>query len=106
MTGPAYRWRPTETRQKRGYGPMHDRIRRELLREEPWCRECAKRGLQTKATHADHVVPLCLGGPTIRSNYQPLCTACSRSKSSREGALMRAARKRARAKLEAERGGR
>lgn len=93
-------WRPKGSRHERGYGLAHDRIRRALLRDEPFCRECRKEGRQTRATHADHVVPRCLGGATTRANYQPLCTAHSRSKSGREGAMMRLARKRARQELE------
>ncbi|WP_443019849.1 HNH endonuclease [Sphingomonas adhaesiva] len=92
-----HRWRPTGTRHERGYGLAHDRIRRALLREEPNCRACAEEGRVTKASHADHIVPRCLGGGNERSNYQPLCVAHSRSKSGREGALVRAAKRRARA---------
>lgn len=96
-----HNWKPASSRQARGYGAAHDRIRRALLREEPFCRECRKVGREIKATHADHVVPKCLGGADERSNYQPLCTAHSRSKSGREGAMIRNARRRARNALEA-----
>lgn len=96
---PAHRWRPVGSRVERGYGLAHDRIRRAMLREEPHCRACASEGRLTKATHADHIVPKCMGGSDERSNYQPLCVAHSRSKTGREGALIRAARRRARAKL-------
>lgn len=94
-----HRWRPTGTRVERGYGPAHDRIRRAMLRDEPHCRACATEGRVTKATHADHIIPKCLGGSDERSNYQPLCVAHSRSKTGREGALIRAARRRARARF-------
>lgn len=96
-----HRWGRPAPRYERGYGLAHDRIRRALLREEPNCRECAKQGRTTKATHADHVTPRCMGGVTERANYQPLCTACSRSKTGREGAMMRQARKRARLQRDA-----
>lgn len=96
-----HRWRPLGSRAERGYGVAHDRIRRAMLREEPNCRQCAKEGRTTRATHADHIVPRCLGGSDARRNYQPLCTAHSRSKTGREGAMMRAARKRARAAMKA-----
>jgi 5-methylcytosine-specific restriction enzyme A len=92
MDGPDRRphgWRPTVPAHKRGYGTAHKRLRRELFREEPNCRECAKQGRTVKATHADHIVPLCLGGPTVRENYQPLCEPHSRAKSAREGAHYR-----------------
>ena len=101
-----HNWPNTVSRHERGYGLAHDRIRRALLREEPNCRECARYGREVKATHADHIVPRCLGGETVRSNYQPLCTAHARAKSGREGNMIRAARKRARERLEAEHGGR
>lgn len=96
-----HNWRPTLSRYERGYNANHDRIRRVMLREEPFCRECRKEGRETKATHADHIKPKCLGGSDARENYQPLCVAHSRSKSGREGYLMRVARRRAREALEA-----
>lgn len=96
MAKPSHRWGKPSSRGERGYGAAHDRIRRAMLREEPFCRECAKECRQTKATHADHIVPKCMGGSDDRSNYQPLCVAHARSKSGREGALIRAARRRAR----------
>jgi 5-methylcytosine-specific restriction protein A len=99
MSDRQHRWAPVGSRYERGYGLAHDRIRRALLREEPHCRECRKGGRVTKATHADHIIPRCLGGPTARWNYQPLCLAHSRSKTGREGAMMRWARKRARARF-------
>lgn len=96
----AHGWgRPTPPAQ-RGYDHVHRRIRRDLFREEPNCRECAKLGVMTKATCADHVIPKCQGGATIRDNYQPLCLTHSRSKTGREGHQMRMAKKRARAALE------
>ena len=93
-----HRWRPIGSRADRGYGPAHDRIRRAMLREEPNCRACAAEGRETKASHADHIVPKCLGGSDARSNYQPLCLAHSRSKTGREGAMIRNARRRAKRK--------
>ena len=99
MTEQTHRWGNPSPRYKRGYDANHDRIRRALLREEPNCRTCSDEGRVTKATHADHIIPRCQGGPTERRNYQPLCTAHSRSKSGLEGAMMRAARKRARMAL-------
>lgn len=96
MANSSHRWGKPSSRVERGYGAAHDRIRRAMLREEPFCRECAKEGRETKATHADHIVPKCMGGTDERSNYQPLCVSHARSKSGREGALIRAARRRAR----------
>jgi 5-methylcytosine-specific restriction protein A len=95
MSDRSHRWGQPTPRTQRGYGAAHDRIRRALLREEPNCRECAKEGRITKANHADHIRPCCLGGSDDRSNYQPLCTAHARSKTGREGAMIRNARRRA-----------
>jgi 5-methylcytosine-specific restriction protein A len=99
-----HNWRPASSRHARGYGTAHDRIRRAMLREEPHCRECRKEGRETRATHADHIIPKCMGGADERSNYQPLCVAHSRSKTGREGALIANARRRARKALEAAHG--
>lgn len=84
-----HNWQPSGTRQERGYGVAHQRLRRQVLAEEPHCRICLATGKITRASVLDHVVPLCLGGPTIRSNVQPACEPCSASKSGREGAMMR-----------------
>ncbi|MFC3786696.1 5-methylcytosine-specific restriction protein A [Sphingopyxis italica] len=104
MTAPAksHRWRPIGSPESRGYGTLHRRIRRAMLRDEPNCRECAKEGRTTKASHADHIKPKCLGGGDERTNYQPLCVAHARSKTGREGAMIRNARRRARAKMKAD----
>lgn len=91
-----HRWRPVGTREERGYGLAHVRIRRALLKAEPNCRLCAAEGKETKATHADHIKAKCFGGSNEQGNYQPLCAAHSRSKSGREGALMRAIKRRLR----------
>ena len=106
MTARSHRWGTPTPRTERGYGPAHDRIRRALLRDEPHCRVCAEEGRTTTATHADHVIPRCVGGSNDRSNYQPLCLTHSRSKTGREGAMMRAARRRARQAQEAADGAR
>lgn len=98
MAGKPHNWRPDGTRHERGYGTAHDRIRRALLRDEPNCREYAKAEVVTKATHADHVIPRCEGGPDIRANYQPLCEKHSRTKSAREGNRARYRRHRDRGK--------
>lgn len=87
--GPRHHWRPALPPHKRGYGHQHRKIRRALLREEPFCRECKKSGAEIPATHADHIEPRCLGGSDERENYQPLCAKHSRQKSAREGAHYR-----------------
>lgn len=79
------------------YGAAHRRIRKALLADEPHCRVCANEGIEgVPAVIADHVVPVCLGGPTVRDNYQGLCRDHALTKTGREGAMVRWARMRAR----------
>lgn len=66
-----------ESPSARGYDAEHRRIRAQLLKEEPLCQECKRRGLSIIATIADHIIPLSRGGKTERSNYQALCRECS-----------------------------
>jgi 5-methylcytosine-specific restriction enzyme A len=89
------------SRQARGYDAKHEAIRRELLRARPICEVCRIH----PSSVADHRIPLARGGQTVRSNYQALCTSCSKTKTAREGAQMRAtstSRLQARAKGEAQ----
>jgi 5-methylcytosine-specific restriction protein A len=71
-----------KTRQERGYGKEHERIRAELMREVILCEECKRQGkLPRVGTHADHIIPLAKGGTGDRSNYQLLCAPCHAAKS-------------------------
>lgn len=69
---------------KRPYGAAHNRIRRQLIAEDPNCRRCGKPG-----SHADHIVAICLGGETTPENMTLLCAPCSRSKTAQEGNYIR-----------------
>jgi 5-methylcytosine-specific restriction protein A len=69
------------SRQSRGYGRDHERLRRIVLAEEPVCQSCRVAPSEV----CDHIVPLHLGGATVRENLQGLCGRCSRAKSGREG---------------------
>lgn len=66
-----------------------DRRARHLL-AEPWCRECAAKGLRVRATDVDHVVPhrgnveLFLHG-----ELQSLCHACHARKTVAENGYFR-----------------
>lgn len=91
-----HNWGRPIARALRGYGLKHDRIRRALLKREPNCRECAKIGVERRATHADHIIPRCIGGSDDESNYQPLCTTHAQSKTGREGAMIRNAKRQSR----------
>jgi 5-methylcytosine-specific restriction protein A len=77
-------WRPDNRVTHVRYGKEHRKLRQQVLAEEPSCRRCGRPSQQ-----ADHIRPISLGGPTVRANYQALCEPCSRSKTGREGALIR-----------------
>lgn len=73
-----------KSRQERGYGREHERLRKQVLREEPLCRACKAEGRVTATTVADHIVPLSRGGTTERRNYQGLCDDCHKAKTAAE----------------------
>lgn len=63
-----------------------DELRPTQLLREPWCRECAKRGIRTRATVVDHVDPH-QGDWTKfidRDNLQSLCKHCHDRKTALE----------------------
>jgi 5-methylcytosine-specific restriction protein A len=70
-----------KTRQQRGYGAAHDRMRKHLMETVVLCEHCAAKGKTTIGTHADHIVPLAKGGTSERENYQLLCAPCHGRKS-------------------------
>lgn len=74
------------------YGAAFRRIRKRLLADNPDCAICGER----PAKIADHREPICLGGPTTAENLQAICAPCSLTKTGKEGAAMRAAKRRAR----------
>ena len=49
-------------------------IRRQVLSDEPLCRECAKHGRVTAGHHVDHIDGSSFNND--RSNLQPLCLKC------------------------------
>ena len=69
-----------KTKQQRGYGKEHERIRAELLRTVILCEHCKAKGIVRPGTIADHVTPLARGGSGHRSNYQLLCKDCADAK--------------------------
>ena len=71
---------PTTSRQSRGYGKEHDRIRKQLQHEVILCEECKRQGRVTVGRIADHIIPLAKGGSGERSNYQWLCQPCADAK--------------------------
>lgn len=65
-----------------------DDLRPGQLLQEPWCRECAKRGIRTRATVVDHVEPHRGDWARFidRTNLQSLCKRCHDRKTAREQA--------------------
>jgi 5-methylcytosine-specific restriction protein A len=83
------------TRQQRGYGREHERIRNELRRTVILCEECKRKSpRQVKAgCIADHIIPLAKGGTGDRSNYQWLCRECAAEKDAHDrGATLKPSR--------------
>ena len=68
-----------------------DRLRPNQLLREPFCRECARRGIRTTATVVDHVQPHC--GDWAKfidpGNHQSLCKSCHDRKTALEQAAER-----------------
>jgi len=69
---------------ERGYTRQWEKLRRVVLNEEPFCRQCGAR-----ADDVDHIIPLGQGGTNARENLQPLCRSChnvkTRAEREREG---------------------
>jgi 5-methylcytosine-specific restriction endonuclease McrA len=61
-----------ESRHKSGYGGQHQKLREQLLHEEPLCRMCKAQGRITPASIDDHIVPFSNGGAAYEiSKLQP-----------------------------------
>lgn len=92
-------WKPPEpwatskgkSRQQRGYGRVHDDMRKIVLIEEPYCRECIRTGEvpPRRTAVADHIRPKAEGGGNERSNYQGLCWPHSKAKTAKESGRAR-----------------
>lgn len=72
-------WRSTGDKR---YDSREWRSLTKLVRsEEPFCRECQKKGVTTLAKVTDHIQAVRLGGNFWeRSNLQPLCESCHNGK--------------------------
>jgi len=70
-------WRSSTT-PPRIRGPKLQRLRMQLLSDQPFCR-CGR-----VATIRDHIIPLAEGGRDDDSNVQPLCARCHDAKTQRE----------------------
>lgn len=65
-----------------------DDLRPGQLLREPFCRECAQRGIRTQATVVDHIRPF-RGDWTLfvdKTNHQSLCKSCHDRKTARKQA--------------------
>ena len=68
-----------------------DDLRPAQLLREPFCRECAKQGIRTRATVVDHVRPF-RGDWALfvdPANHQSLCKSCHDRKTAKEQAEKR-----------------
>ena len=63
-----------------------DKLRIEQLLREPFCRECAKRGIRTRATDVDHIVDHKGNWDMFcdPNNLESLCHSCHSRKTARE----------------------
>lgn len=73
-----------------------DDLRPAQLLREPWCRECARHGVRTRATVVDHVTPHRGDWQMFidPANHQSLCERCHNRKTARERAEERRKRNR------------
>lgn len=73
-----------KTRQQRGYGRDHERMRAHLIATVILCEECTRQGRATPGTVADHIKPKAQGGTNERRNYQLLCEPCDKAKQAKD----------------------
>ncbi len=70
--------------QDRIRGRKRQEIRQRLLRDNPLCVVCEKKGRVTLATEIDHTIALVNGGTDTDDNRQGLCADCHASKTRRD----------------------
>lgn len=80
----AHGWVKDANAPERITGRKLQRLRLELMRRQPLCAECTKRGVVRPTTQRDHIVPLAQGGTEDDSNIQGLCDDCHDAKSKGE----------------------
>lgn len=78
-------WAKT-SRQSRGYGAEHERMRRIVLAEEPLCYMCLAEGRVSASTVAEHKLCKAEGGTDDRENYGGACKPCADRKTAEEAA--------------------
>lgn len=56
-------------------------LSKQVRNEEPFCKECLKKGITTLTEVADHIISVKRGGKFLdRSNLQGLCKPCNNAK--------------------------
>jgi 5-methylcytosine-specific restriction protein A len=67
---------------RRGYGAAWRKVRKQVLNDEPLCRECLAHDRVTAATDVDHID----GNPrnNARENLRPLCHSCHSKRTARD----------------------
>jgi len=75
----------------RGYGYAWQKLRQQVLTEEPCCRLCLANGVRVATTDVDHIIPRreflearVEGDPDRRENLQGLCASCHSRKTARD----------------------
>ena len=81
---PKQAWVKTQAQEqgtKRIRGRRLQKMREQLLAQQPLCAACDRLGVVRLATERDHIIPLTKGGTDDPSNIQALCHDCHESKS-------------------------
>lgn len=77
--------KPSSRRGSRGYRARWNKVRMRVLRGNPVCVVCERKGVTSVATEVDHIVPLADGGARFaRANLQALCRPCHELKTAFE----------------------
>ena len=69
---------------KRITGRRLQRIRKQVLGEQPLCVMCKAKGKVKLAVEVDHIIALVNGGEDSHSNRQALCTPCHQVKTAQD----------------------
>jgi 5-methylcytosine-specific restriction protein A len=75
----------------RGYDTAWQRLRLQVLAEEPLCRFCAELGRVTAAHDVDHIAPVARSPELrlVRANLRPLCRPCHSAHTARGSPIIR-----------------
>jgi 5-methylcytosine-specific restriction protein A len=75
----------------RGYDTAWQRLRVQVLMDEPLCRFCTGQGRVTPARDVDHILPITQRPDLrlVRSNLRPLCQPCHSAHTARGSPIIR-----------------